>query len=87
MDKAQEKRILNGEIIMKPIKKYQEKFIALLKEAEEELGGALTVTVRDRVVYQMPDYNSISAVIESKLKESRREYTCSIGTDGAGLIL
>lgn len=31
--------------MMKPIEKYQQKFIELLKEAEEELGGGLCVTV------------------------------------------
>lgn len=31
---------------MKPIEKYKEKFIALLKEAEEELGEELTVKVK-----------------------------------------
>ena len=72
---------------MKPIEKYQQKFIALLKEAEEELGGALTVTVRDRVIYQMPDYNSISSVTRGDPKEYRREYTCSIGTDGMECLL
>lgn len=72
---------------MKPIKKYQEKFIALLKEAEEELGGALTVTVRDRVIYQSPDYNSISAVVQAEPKEYKREYSCSIGTQGMECLL
>lgn len=67
---------------MKPIEKYQQKFIELLKEAEEELGGALTVTVRDRVIYQTPAYDTIPTVLQAKPKESRREYTCSIGTDG-----
>ena len=72
---------------MKPIEKYQMKFIELLKEAEEELGGALTVTVKDRVIYQTPDYNTISATVRAEPKESRREYTCSIGTDGMGCLL
>ena len=30
---------------MKPIEKYQQKFIELLKEAEEELGGYLCIKV------------------------------------------
>ena len=33
---------------MKPIEKYQEKFIALLKEAEQELGDHLTIKVSSR---------------------------------------
>ena len=71
---------------MKPIEKYQMKFVELLKEAEEELGGALTVTVRDRVVYKMPDYNSISVVVHDQPQESKREYSCSIGTQGMELL-
>lgn len=31
---------------MKPIEKYQQKFVELLKEMEEELGGNLVVEVR-----------------------------------------
>lgn len=72
---------------MKPIEKYQQKFIELLKEAEEELGGALTVTVRDRVIYQTSDYNAVSAVVRPEPKELRREYTCSIGTGGMECLL
>ena len=72
---------------MKPIEKYQQKFIELLKEAEEELGGALTVTVRDRVFYQAPNDNSISTVIRNVPMESRREYSCSIGTAGMECFL
>lgn len=33
---------------MKPIEKYQQKFIELLKEAEEELGDYLTIKVSSR---------------------------------------
>ena len=33
---------------MKPIEKYQQKFIELLKEAEEELGGDLTIKVSSK---------------------------------------
>ncbi len=72
---------------MKPIEKYQQKFIELLKQAEEELGGALTVTVSDRVIYRMPDYNHISEVVRTEPKESKREYSCSIGTEGMGCLL
>ena len=35
---------------MKAIEKYNEKFIELLKEAEEELGGCLRITVSSRMV-------------------------------------
>jgi len=72
---------------MKPIEKYKQRFIELLKEAEEELGGALTVMVRDRVIYQVPDDNSISAVIRYAPKEFSREYSCSISTNGMECIL
>lgn len=72
---------------MKPIEKYQMKFIELLKEAEKELGGALTVTVRDRVVYQMPDRNSFATAVYERPEVSKREYSCSIGTDGMGCLL
>jgi len=71
---------------MKPIEKYQQKFIELLKEAEEELGGALTVTVRDRIVYKMPDYNSISSVPCVQKEEFKHEYSCSIGTEGMNVL-
>ena len=72
---------------MKPIEKYQQRFIELLKQAEEELGGALTVTVRDRVIFQAPTINSISTVIQDVPKESGREYSCSIGTAGMECLL
>ena len=72
---------------MKPIEKYQMKFIELLKEAEEELGGALTITVRDRVIYQTPNYNTISAVVRAEPKAFKREYSCSIGTEGMECLL
>ncbi len=72
---------------MKPIEKYQMKFIELLREAEEELGGALTITVRDRVIYQIPDCNTISEVVRTEPKESKREYSCSIGTEGMECLL
>lgn len=72
---------------MKPIEKYQQRFIELLKEAEKELGGALTVTVRDRVIYQAPALNGISAVIQDVPEKSRREYSCSIGTAGMECFL
>ena len=71
---------------MKPIEKYQQKFIKLLKEAEEELGGALTVTVRDRIVYKMPDYNSISSVPCVQKGEFKHEYSCSIGTEEMNVL-
>lgn len=57
---------------MKPIEKYQQKFIELLKEAEEELGGNLAVKV---------------ASTEKKLESNTcmgyytaKEYKCSIST-------
>ena len=63
---------------MKPIEKYQMKFIELLKEAEEELGGALTVTVRDRV--------TISESRSGLLSTKNHEYLCSIGTEGMSVL-
>ena len=63
---------------MKPIEKYQMKFIELLKEAEEELGGPLTVTVRDRV--------TISEGRSGLLSTKNHEYHCSIGTEGMSVL-
>lgn len=60
---------------MKPIEKYQEKFIALLKEAEEELGAPLSVTVKCIVTRTNSE---VSAGIFSDSKE----YVCDIGTPG-----
>lgn len=63
---------------MKPIEKYQQKFIDLLKEAEEELGGNLEVKV---------------ASTERRLDSetclgyyTTREYKCSISTDNDFLL-
>ena len=57
---------------MKPIEKYQQKYIELLKEAEEELGGNLAVKV---------------ASTEKRLESdtcmgyyTAKEYKCSIST-------
>lgn len=60
---------------MKPIEKYQEKFIALLKEAEEELGGPLSVTVKDVVTRRINDVTTFGYSDTS-------EYVCDIGTSG-----
>ena len=57
---------------MKPIEKYQQKFIELLKEAEEELGGDLAVKV-----------TSIEKRLETDTRlgyVKSREYKCSIST-------
>lgn len=63
---------------MKPIEKYQQKFIELLKEAEEELGGNLTVKV---------------VSIEKRLETdtclgyyTTKEYKCSISTTNDFLL-
>lgn len=57
---------------MKPIEKYQQKFIELLKEAEEELGGSLAVKV-----------SSTEKRLESDTclgYYTTKEYRCSIST-------
>lgn len=57
---------------MKPIEKYQQKFIELLKEAEEELGGRLTVKVSSAEKGIDPDgLTALQKIIE---------YKCSIAT-------
>ena len=57
---------------MKPIEKWQERFTALLKEAEEELGDYITVKVasRPKAVYN-DGYNLSRAytVVESTIYE------------------
>lgn len=57
---------------MKPIEKYQEKFIALLKEAEVELGAPLSVAVKC-IVYKTVSNSDL-------LTTSSKEYVCDIGT-------
>ena len=42
---------------MKPIDKYQEKFIELLKEAEEELGDNLQIRVASQLVEEDDNEN------------------------------
>ena len=57
---------------MKPIEKYQQKFIELLKEAEEELGGSLSIKV-----------SSTKKRFDSETclgYYSTKEYKCSIST-------
>ena len=57
---------------MKPIEKYQQKFIELLKEAEKELGGNLAIKV-----------TSTEKRVESDTCLSyytTKEYKCSIST-------
>lgn len=56
---------------MKPIEKYQQKFIELLKEAEEELGGDLAIKV-----------SSFTKHADSELAvyAKTKEYRCSIST-------
>ncbi len=66
---------------MKPIEKYREKFIALLQEAEEELGEELMVKVCSTRV-PVPDntnqYPSISTFLSPE--QYRKEYRFEIGT-------
>lgn len=63
---------------MKPIEKYQQKFIELLKEAEEELGGNLSVKVAST------EKRHETATCRGYVKS--REYTCSISTDNNFLL-
>lgn len=63
---------------MKPIEEYQQKFIELLKEAEEELGGNLAVKV-----------SSTEKRLDSETCMgycTTREYKCSISTTDAFLL-
>ena len=64
---------------MKPIEKYQEKFIALLKEAEEELGAPLSVTVKCVVTRTVSNTDLTAAPI---MTSDSKEYVCDIGTSG-----
>lgn len=57
---------------MKLIEKYQQKFIDLLKEAEEELGGNLAVKVASTETRLESD--TCLGYVKS------REYKCSIST-------
>ena len=57
---------------MKPIEKYQQKFIELLKEAEEELGGNLAVNVTS--TEKRFETDTCLGYVKS------REYKCSIST-------
>lgn len=63
---------------MKPIEKYQQKFIELLKEAEEELGGDLAVKVAST------EKNLESGTCMGYVKT--REYKCSISTANGFLL-
>lgn len=60
---------------MKPIEKYREKFIALLKEAEEELGDELMVKVYSARVPVRDNTNQYSYT-----EQYRKEYRFEIGT-------
>lgn len=64
---------------MKPIEKYKEKFIALLKEAEEELGGPLSVNVKCVVTRTVTNGGLTSAPITTT---DSKEYVFDIGTSG-----
>ena len=62
---------------MKPIEKYREKFIALLKEAEEELGDELMVKVYSTRVPVRDNTNQYPYT-----EQYRKEYRFEIGTYG-----
>jgi len=55
---------------MKPIEKYQQKFIELLKEAEEELGDYLTIKVSSRP-QNNNNANTVGAFGAYKLSEGK----------------
>lgn len=57
---------------MKPIEKYQQKFIELLKEAENELGGNLAVKVTS--TEKSLETGTCIGYVKT------REYECSIST-------
>lgn len=57
---------------MKPIEKYQQRFIELLKEAENELGGRLTVRVSSSERGLDPDGLCAG--------QKKIEYKCAIST-------
>lgn len=57
---------------MKPIEKYQQKFIELLREAENELGGNLAVKVTS--TEKSIDTDTCLGYVKT------REYKCSIST-------
>lgn len=60
---------------MKPIEKYRQKFIELLKEAEEELGDELVVRVRSRRVPVQDNRNAYPYV-----EEYTKKYEFELGT-------
>lgn len=60
---------------MKPIEKYREKFIALLKEAEEELGEELIVKVCSTRVPVQDNANRYPY-----MEKYSKEYRFEIGT-------
>ena len=62
---------------MKPIEKYQQKFIDLLKEAEEELGGNLKIEVSS----SMQPMPSISSTYPPEPTRYERVYECSVATN------
>jgi hypothetical protein len=64
---------------MKPIEKYQQKFIELLKEAEEELGGDLCIKASS--TKEMGETGN--ALYAGQLK---KVYRCSISTTNAFLL-
>lgn len=63
---------------MKPIEKYQQKFIELLKEAEEELGGNLAVKVAS-TEKSLDTYTCMGYY-------TTKEYKCSISTANDSLL-
>ena len=65
---------------MKPIEKYQEKFIALLKEMEEELGPGLEVKVASQL-RPVEDKSSYCGAYEH-LKKYETVYKFGVQTTG-----
>ena len=58
---------------MKPIEKYRQKFLDLLKEAEEELGGDLCIRVQSSTKEVPTEYTCLPTVTKTK-----KEYHFSI---------
>ena len=64
---------------MKPIDKYREKFIELLKEAEEELGDCLTVKVSSKPKKEDVPTNFTSCVMFNRIE--CKEYDFELHTN------
>ena len=64
-------------IAMKPIEKYKQKFIELLKEVEDELGGCIKIEVSSSM-RQVP---SVSSCYPEPSPEYKKHYDFSLSTN------